>query len=526
MRLLPAFAAAILFALAGEVAEAPFEIAAIAPLVVLGFAGLCWAGRDLTLTGAFAVLAPLAVATLPPGFRWLVVQALSVVLFLDVVMRLRRRLRDRETPTAAELFGLTLFLHVALAGRAFLPWQLTWTSGAGLLLPPVAAAFALGRIVRRRGFDTGLALAAILAALGSGWSAAGLLPLVALAAADEIAHAGTTSSPNLRRTLAVVVLLAPCTIETRLGLLAAVAGLAAALPHLVWRLAAPLGTLLAAIAFRLRGPNEALPQLLGLAAVAPSALLVARRDLGLVLPAVFVGAAGLLAGPVGEGGSVAPGALLATLGPAAMLALAAPRSPHGKTLQRVWALALVALATLTAGFPWLARSPLERAAGLNRAAVESMLDLVRGAPGWRSVSASREDLSGNPLRISLPVGVRRVAIVSQLANSAQLPRGTTVGRLRLSSGGHHTIYPLRSGIETGEWAARRPELRELPGSQAPEPWRSFVAPPSAARGTEIGQIYRTEFAVPESAATTDLEILRSAQLPSEALFEVRGVEWH
>ena len=529
MRLLPAFAAAILFALSGGVAEAPFEIPAIAPLFVLGFAGLCLACRETELPGALAILGPLAVVTLPPGSRWLVAQALAVVLFLDIVLRLRRRLDDRndqKIPTPAELFGLTLFLHVALAGRAYLPWQLTWTSAASLLLPPLVAAFALDRITRRRGFDIALGLAAIVAALGSGWTAAGLLPLLALAAADELAHgniAGTTALPNLRRTVAVLVLVAPCLIATRIGLLSAVAGLAVAFPQWRWRIAGPLAVLLAAIAFRLREPNDSLPQLLALAAVAPSAFLVARRDLGLVVASAFLGTAGLLAGPLGEGGAES---LLATLAPAAMVALAAPRGSRGGALQRVWSLGLVALAILTASFPWLARSPVERVAGLGRVAALSILDLARGAPGWNSLAASRDELHGDPLRIALPKGVRRISIVSQLANSAQLPRGTAVARLRLSSGdGRHTTYPLRSGIETGEWAARRAELRGLPGSHAPEPWRSFVAPPSATHGAEIGQIYRAEFSLPSGEAATALEILRSPELPAGTLFEVRGVEW-
>jgi hypothetical protein len=129
------------------------------------------------------------------------------------------------------------------------------------------------------------------------------------------------------------------------------------------------------------------------------------------------------------------------------------------------------------------------------------------------------------VKATLPIGTRRVAVVSQMANAAQLPYGTAVARVRLTSDGRHTTYPVRAGVETGEWAARRAELRGLPGSHAPEPWKSFVAPPSAARAAEIGQIYRAEFAVPESTVPTTFEILPAADLPAGTLFEVRGVEW-
>jgi hypothetical protein len=566
MRLLPAFAAAILIAAAGAIAEAPLEIPVVAPLFLVSFAGLCLAARTPSAPFWCAVLLPLALTTLPPGGRWSVMAILGVGVLIEVCRQLRVAERAHvgqgRLTSGLEFFGLALSLHASFGHRAFLPWHLDAATVLRLFVPPMIAAAAAVRIRDRRGFETALFVLIGCAAFGSGLGVggeagfAGLLPLTALAAADELARPGREATARIRRIVALAVLSAPILVETRFGILAAAGGLAAAFPGILPRLALPLAIAATALVARLREPQVALPQLAWLLAACPSALLVA-----LASSAALLGVAGLLAAPAGPGAAALSastvGHVLTALTPAVALALSAPRTPRGVRLQWAWSLAFAAVAIPAAGFPWLAPAPVERIGAWARVAFETGNDLVHGRPAWRSVWASRDSLvprdvrddggdgdngdngdnggdAGRRLlaRVVTDHDVHRVAVVSQASNSAEVPFDTAIGILRLTAAdGRRVTYPLRTGRETGEWAALRPELRTLPGARAPEAWKTFVAP--TASGSEFGQTYRADFDVPTLRGPVVLEVLASGSLgssptagpASRVALEVRGLEW-
>ena len=140
-----------------------------------------------------------------------------------------------------------------------------------------------------------------------------------------------------------------------------------------------------------------------------------------------------------------------------------------------------------------------------------------------SEAASPTDEGTVLARLVIEESVAQVAVVSQMANAAQLPTGTTVAVLRArGADGRRVSFPLRAGLETGEWAARRENVA------APEPWRSFLAPvpnPSGSSRCEIGAIYRARFATAPLAAPVTLEVVRARSLPAQTILEVRGLEW-
>jgi hypothetical protein len=112
----------------------------------------------------------------------------------------------------------------------------------------------------------------------------------------------------------------------------------------------------------------------------------------------------------------------------------------------------------------------------------------------------------------LPDGRVEVVIDSALANGIDLPADTVVARLVLRAGEHEIAsWLLRVGVDTGEWAAGRGDLRAA-GTPAPRPWLSWVED----GGGFFGQRYRARFTAwtPEAPAVT-LRIERSAELPEE-----------
>ena len=304
LRLVPVAVAAFLFFAAGAIAEAPFEIAALAPPWTAALLGLCLAARSSVAPLFAACFAPLAVAALAPGSRWTAVQAVAIVAAFEIARGWARRFRAGEVrPTTAEFFGVALALHATLATRLLVPWESTLRQVLLLFGPPAIAALAAARISRRQpptsdgtelgdpaqrsGGGTLVALVAV-AAIGPGFTTPLLLTLVAFAAVTEFEAARSVeTTPTLRRALALALLVLPCLFETRIGLLAAAAALAWVWPSWIARLALPAGLALAAIALRLREPAEVVTQLAWLPALVPGLWFVARRDRPLALTALF-----------------------------------------------------------------------------------------------------------------------------------------------------------------------------------------------------------------------------------------------
>jgi hypothetical protein len=119
------------------------------------------------------------------------------------------------------------------------------------------------------------------------------------------------------------------------------------------------------------------------------------------------------------------------------------------------------------------------------------------APGWRS--------SG-------------LALQSSLSNAAGLAPGTAVARVRLLGGDAAVELVLRSGQDTGEWAARRPDVAAAAPGTAPSPWLAWVA------GEFFGQRYRARLPLPRPGSYARVEIDLDSGLPAGAGLALHQVE--
>jgi hypothetical protein len=115
-------------------------------------------------------------------------------------------------------------------------------------------------------------------------------------------------------------------------------------------------------------------------------------------------------------------------------------------------------------------------------------------------------------------GVREVVLDSRLAHAAGLAPGTPVVRLRLrEDSGREAEWIVRSGTETGEWAARRPGVAGH--AAAPAAWRVWVEPEGF-----FGSSYRARFTLPSPLAATSIELARPRDLPAEVELVVERLE--
>jgi hypothetical protein len=114
-----------------------------------------------------------------------------------------------------------------------------------------------------------------------------------------------------------------------------------------------------------------------------------------------------------------------------------------------------------------------------------------------------------------------LVIYSYLDNSAQLPAGTPVAELELvAPNGSISTWSLRVGVETGEWAARRPDVAALPGFRAPPTRLAWLA----SDGRLFAQRYRALWSLETPIEARHLRILRSRDLPPESSLAVFHLE--
>ncbi len=136
--------------------------------------------------------------------------------------------------------------------------------------------------------------------------------------------------------------------------------------------------------------------------------------------------------------------------------------------------------------------------------------LDTGRPAWEA------DLSPQP--------VGSLVVESALSNGAALPLGTPAAILRLwDAAGRSVDWTLRAGEETGEVAARRPDVARE-GRSVPQAWISWVA------GDFFAQRYRAQWSLDRQAlqAPQDhfvkLRIERAPGLPSDVEIAVYQLE--
>jgi hypothetical protein len=115
--------------------------------------------------------------------------------------------------------------------------------------------------------------------------------------------------------------------------------------------------------------------------------------------------------------------------------------------------------------------------------------------------------AGKTLRFMVaPVESDRIALVTNLSWSEEVPDGMRVARVRLKTqDGRAFEFALRAGADTSEWAHDRPDI-----SARVRHKRAAVAssyPVADATGKYEGHTYVTSFALPERAAVTGGEIV-------------------
>ena len=258
-----------------------------------------------------------------------------------------------------------------------------------------------------------------------------------------------------------------------------------------------------------------------------------------------------------------PAALAA---PLALAALSLRASAVAAQIQLVWTGALLGAVTLLGGYPWLRSPALEDALELfcveiswayavpvvgvvwfltfSCAALAGRSERLRCRPvllGGLTLallaliglppSAQRpfgdriQVVNAAQTRIDAPIEsprkTRSVVVDTYLENSATLPVGTPTGRIVLTdTNGERRSWVLRAGIETGEWAARREDVANLPGFQAPPHWLAWVTPD----GQLLAQRYRSEWKLAEPLVVSRVEIERVADVPDDVSLAVFHLE--
>jgi hypothetical protein len=520
--------------------------------------------------GLGAVLAAAAAWALPagPARGAALLAVLAATLAVAAGRQLGRSLPDLPFATA---LALTLGAQVLLRGDLLLASAVAPRTVVILIVLPAVAAAALARLALRHGGERALLAGTAALLLGPGWNVASTAALAALAAGDLLAAPPVRllRLPGGRRTVqvaAALILLAPLLWQQRAGALIALAGLTLASP-----LAGAAGALLAtaAAAFLPLPAGEAavFSWWLWLPLLLPALVLPDRTRLPLLAAALLLASAT----------RAVPGE--AALAPAVALAALALRRPAQKgteggaplAVQGVWSGTLLAGTALLAAYPWLRERPVADAvdllgpapavavtavvaAALLGGALPALLRREPAAGPWR-VAALAAGAAGAALALALllrlpapgrqlvgperaivldaahpgrtvPLDGRAVAgltFTSSLLNGAELAAGTPVATVRLhegaGTGGGEVAWTLRAGIDTGEWAARRPDIRGR--TAAPPGWVCFVA------GDFFGQRYRSRLMLPLPRRFTRVSVDRAADLPpgvAVALHEVRLLE--
>ena len=129
--------------------------------------------------------------------------------------------------------------------------------------------------------------------------------------------------------------------------------------------------------------------------------------------------------------------------------------------------------------------------------------------------------SRSAVDLDAPWQTSSVVVDSYLDNSPYLPTGTPVGRITLvAEGGDQRSWLLRTGLETGEWAAQRADVSALPGFSAPSHWMAQVP----AGGEFFAQRYRSVWTLDAPPNVVRLELERLEDLPQEVTLAIFHLE--
>jgi hypothetical protein len=109
--------------------------------------------------------------------------------------------------------------------------------------------------------------------------------------------------------------------------------------------------------------------------------------------------------------------------------------------------------------------------------------------------------------------VRATVLVldSSLSHAESLTTGTPVVEIRLTTDRGVVTLPLRAGLDSAEWAARRPDVAAITGFTAPEPYLHWV---DSGRGF-FGQRYRARLALDRETTIEGIEIRLAPGIPPD-----------
>jgi len=572
---LAAMAALVVFARSAEPAGAAegIYLAVLAGAALLAVAFLAPPAKPASWElGLGAVLAVAAGWALPPGpGRG---AAMTLLLTALVAVAAARRLASclPDLPLDVSL-PLALGAQVLLRGSLLFHLQANARTLVALLVLPAAGAVAASLLARRHGGGPALLAASTALLLAPGWNVLATLGLLALAAGDQLAR---EDLGRIGKGAALAVLLAPIAWAPGPGLAAAVAGLALWRPRLAACLSLPvaagllwIGThghlsgppLLAAVCLLpLLVPGALLPEngrfwwvlaALPLVAATPQVPDVSALAAPLALAALAV----RRSGPAAVTQRTWTGALL--FGTALLAAypwlreepFRAALGLSGMTIGLRAAVAVVmGFAAVVAVGTMLERRLFAGSAGFQpaRSAQPTQAARMAALPAKNALLAAAAILlavflhlppSGEPLLppesgvmldaahpawtagFAAPRQVGNVAVETGLSGGAGLANGTPVATVRLSDdGGRSSLWVLRAGAGTGEWAARRPDVERTAVLRSPPAWISWVA------GDFFGQRYRALWTLLEPGRFTHVRVELAPGLPPNVGLTVHQME--
>ena len=528
-------------------------LAVWATAVLLALAGLA-VQPALDLAGA-AVLTTLVVWVVPYGpTRGAAIGLLLTMAFAAIEFRYLEKTGSKLTWTWA--VATAMGLQFLCRADRFLTLAVEPSVLVAVVALPVAAAVLFIVLQQREGILPSLLALTTAALLVPGWSVTVILSLSAVG--GGVLWRNRLAARWLMVSLAVAVVFAGYWWQPSLAWLLLLVILAKALPgNWITGITAVLATgVLVVFLPSVRDWSE-VARLMALGPILLPALLLptdSRRANSIQALVLAVLALRTVAGPA------------ALAAPLALGALSLRSRAVAAHLQLLWSGVLLAGVALLGAYPWLRTQALEDALAIfglhvswpSAIAVAAMLwvltflcaaladrsnrleskpavigGLVLLLLAWialppratRPLADSIHVLSASQgaLAVELdgPIQTSSVVIDSYLENSVSLPTGTPVGRLTLvGADGEHRSRLLRAGLETGEWAARRPDVADHPGFRAPPHWLAWVT----ADGDLFAQRYRFEWRLDRSPDIVQFKIERLDDLPAEVSLAIFHLE--
>lgn len=244
---------------------------------------------------------------------------------------------------------------------------------------------------------------------------------------------------------------------------------------------------------------------LPLAAGVAMAVLSARqgREVALIAACVVV-----LAGP---GWNVTTTLVMAAISAVGFFLPTLPRlSPIAPLVLGV----LLGLTALLDAYPWRRTEPVRDALRLPAFQPAPATTIL---PPETSITLDAAYPS-REVRLS-PEPVSTLVLESALSNGARLENGTPVAVLRLTDPSGKTVERiLRAGEDTGEWAAKRPDVLSTARLKSPEPWVSWFS------DDFLAQRYRTRWDLPVPGSYSKARLALSPGLPRDVSLTVHQLE--